>query len=140
MLKQLIGKKISGINRVCDLVCLQFGSENEKDISLHIQSFFRFVKNGKVLICSDDMCRCDPACDQELFEWDVPGNSVYDASIKANRDILFNSKVLSANTNLVGDLIIVFEHDIELQILIDTVESEEKYRIFNDCDEFVKES
>lgn len=134
---EFIGKKISNISRVCDLVCIEFKSSDQETVSLHIQSFFRFIKNNKVFICSDDMCRCDSQYENEEFEWDVPGKSVYDKSIIKHYDMICDSAVLQINQNSLGDLTIAFENDIALQIFVDTTETEEKYRIINQYDHIV---
>ncbi len=132
LFNELIEKKICKINRVCDLVCIEFGTKDKGDLFLHIQCFFRILKNNRVFVCSDDMCRCDGQYDYETFEWDVPGKSVYDTSINEYKDVLFNPRVINVNKNAIGDLTVVFEDGMCLQIFVDTTKSEEKYRIFND--------
>ena len=128
-----------GMNRVCDLICIQFISPNKDEISLHIQSFFRILKKDKVLVCSDDMYRCSQDCDSELFEWDIPGKAIYDISLK-NNIIDTNATVIKSEINPVGDLQIVFSDGMVLQSLINTVEKEEKYRVFDDYESFIVES
>ena len=136
MIQSLIGKSITRINRVCDLVCIQFGIEPD-DISIHIQCFFRFLKDKKIVLCSEDMYRCDSRFSYEAFEWDVPGQSIYDDSLSKNLEALQNGKVVKIHQTDCGDFTIFFDGDIQLQVIIDTVEKEEKYRIFSRCGEIV---
>ena len=133
----IIGSKISKISRVCDLVSIQFSTCNKMIVTLNIQCFFRVLKNNKVLICSEDMYRCASAFEQESFEWDIPGKSVYDQTVKKHIKELTNLVVVDCKQNDSGDISIMFEDDNVLQIFVDTTMSEEKYRIFNDNDCFV---
>lgn len=126
----LIGGRISGISRICDLVCFDFECE-ENEISLHIQSFFRIMQNETVIISSNDIYRCGMNCENGSFEWDIPGNSVIDDSLEKYRQKLFSSKIIQSQIENTGDLVIVFENNIILQIFIDTTVLEEKYRIFD---------
>jgi len=133
LLSKIINKKISNISRACDLVSIQFDGDGHSDIILNIQCFFRFLKNNKIIISSEDMFKCDD--DQEDFEWDIPGKSIYDKSVNHNKEILFDLKVIDVQKNNVGDLEIKFTDNVLLQIFINTVEAEEKYRIFdNECE------
>ena len=136
----IIGSKILKISRVCDLASIQFLNCHEMVVTLNIQCFFRVLKNNKVLICSEDMYRCDSAYECETFEWDIPGKSVYDQAVNKHIKELTNIVVVDCKQNTSGDISIMFENDIVLQIIIDTTMSEEKYRIFNDNDCFVVNS
>jgi hypothetical protein len=135
LLDSLINKKISDIGRICDLISVCFNGKSEENrVYLHIQSFFRIIKNNKVIVCSDDMYRCHPDFENEEFEWDAPGKSVYDVSLSNHYDILRDSAIISVIQSPCKDLTIIFENDIEIQIIINSTDSEEKYRIFNDED------
>ena len=136
-LSKIVNKKIISFNRVCDLLSITISDLNEEEIFIHIQSFFRFLKDGKVLISSEDMYRCGKKSNLENFQWDKPGESLFDDTMKLNNDILFNSKIVSFNIENSGDLTVHFENDLILQIFVDTSESEEKYRIFDSQEEFV---
>ena len=131
---ELLGSKISQISRVCDLVCMQLTTPKGNKLCLHIQSFFRIIKDRDVIISSEDMYRCASSSNYESFEWDVPGNSIYDQALEKIREDLYNAAIVEYNRNDIGDMSITFENNLILQILVDTTESEEKYRIFNDTD------
>ena len=125
------------VSRICNLLSLEIGEENQENFYFHIQSFFRFVKKGRLLISSEDMYRCGKKCMPENFRWDELGNSVFDDSMADNIDIVTGSRIKKIIKAVTGDLTIIFENSLSLQILIDTIESEEKYRIFNSNEEFV---
>ena len=119
------------------MLSLEIGEKNHANFFLHIQSFFRFLKKDRLLISSEDMYRCGKKCIPERFRWDEPGNSLFDEALDTNIDIITGSKIKKIVKEANGDLTIVFENSLSLQILIDTIESEEKYRIFNSEEEFV---
>ena len=135
--KSILGGKISNISRVCDLVCIQIETCNEV-VCIHIQSFFRFLKNGNVVISSNDIYNCSDKFNDEDFEWDVPGKSVFDESLNLYKKDLFNISILKIKRNRAGDLKIIFQHGYVLEILIDTIKNEEKYRIFNQHIEYIR--
>lgn len=135
LFSQIVNSKIASISRACDLVCIEFNSN--KNISLHIQCFFRFLMGNHVLICSDDMFRCDEKYDATAFEWDVPGTSAYDVLLKKYRHLIVGPEVRSITQNDIGDLSILFQNGLELQVIINTTEPEEKYRMFDDTLELI---
>ena len=127
----LIGAKISEIHRICNLISFHF-KLGEKFTYLHVQSFFRILQNHKVIISSEDYYRCGKNGDEENFEWDRPGSSIFDDCVKEHLEKLRNAAVTELKESENGDLTINFENAICMQILIDTTETEEMYRIFDD--------
>lgn len=132
LLKRLIGGNIADISRICNLLSVQVNACNGKKINLHIQTFFRVLEKGKVIISSEDMYKCGKKCDPEKFNWDIPGESVFDDSLRQHRDKIFHAKILQMRTEYAGDVFLTLENEIYVQFLIDTAESEEKYRVFDD--------
>ena len=130
----IIGKNIVDINRVCNMLCIEFQSPKGVCVSLHVQSFFRVSQRNKILISSEDMFRCNDEREINDFQWDVPGKSVFDKSIVDYHDLLFNSLVTKVEQNEIGDCFIFFNNDLVFQIFIDTTETEEKYRLFDTFD------
>ena len=137
---EIKGNKIINISRACDLVCIDFGTPKGEVISLHIQCFFRLIKDGKILVSSDDIYRCPTSIDSESFAWDIPGQSIFDLNLSLYWDIITNSPVCSVHFKKIGDLEIKFEQNMMLQIIVDTSITEEKYRIFNSTKEMIIES
>ena len=132
ILKNFIGGRIINISRICNLLSIRMILSDNHTISLHVQSFFRIMKRNKVVVSSEDMYRCSEKISSETFEWDVPGNSIFDETLQKYHEELVNSNILQVRKSKNGDLLLVLENGIVLQILIDTAVSEEKYRIFDE--------
>ena len=79
LLTQIIGGKINNISRVCDLICIEIS--NNKNTFIHIQSFFRILKNNKVIIYTEDIYRCKKYINSDNFNWDIPGDSIFDEAV-----------------------------------------------------------
>ena len=135
--EKIIGGRITDITRVCDLVSLRVFLPSKKVVYIHIQTFFRVLWKDGLIISSEDMYRCAEWGDKEHFKWDVPGNSIFDDSIKKHLDIIKKSHIIGVTKQTAGDLIIFLEDDLSLQLLVNTVESEEKYRIFDNTGSLV---
>ena len=138
LVNRIRGGKIIDISRSCDLVCIKIETI-DNPVYLHIQSFFRVLQNGKIVISVDDIYK-SRNLETEEFEWDVPGNSVFDESLNMHRKEIQNSKILKTRKKLNGDFAIFFEHGYVLEIFVDTVLQEEKYRFFDDCFEYIKKA
>ena len=82
--------------------------------------FFRIIKNNKVIISSEDMYHCSDKYDCEVFNLDVPGESVFDESLSKHYDDLSSCAIIQADINEVGDLEISFENNFLLQVYIST--------------------
>ena len=136
MVKKLVGGKITGISRICNLISIEISKSNEK-IFLHIQSFFRILKSDKIILSSEDIYKKGLVCNVDFFEWDVVGQSLFDEELNKNREMLFAGKILRIKMESNGDLSIFFEYGLTLQIFIDTINDEEKYRIFDQNNAFV---
>lgn len=140
ILKKMVGGNIANISRACNLICIQIQTTQQDNIFLHIQSFLRILKGKKVILSSDDMYRCGTNGDIETFKWDIPGTSIFDDSLNNHYSSLSNAKIIKVCKHDTNDIDIIFEHDYLLQVLVDTCESEEKYRIFNDIECIVIDS
>lgn len=138
LIKKIIGSKIASINRICDMVSVEFNSKENSTSYLHIQCFFRIKKGEKIVLSSEDMYRKGLKCKPEEFEWDIPGNSLFDESIAAFHNELISKTILDITISKTKDVIISLENQIVLEILIDTVSDEEKYRFFDENEEFVR--
>ena len=140
VLEKLTGGYIINIYRICDLCGFTVSLPDNEEIDIHIQTFFRIVKNGNVIVASPDMFRPSDDCDEDSFEWDIPGNSLYDASIATNLEIIKRSKIVDVKA-FKKDFFIYLENGISLEFYSDTVElGEEKLRVFSSEEEFVIES
>ena len=138
LVNRIRGGKISDISRICDLVSMKIETL-DTPVYLHIQSFFRVLHNGKIVISLDDIYKSGDLETKE-FEWDVPGKSVFDESLNMHKKELQNSRILKIRKKQSGDFTIFFENGYVLEIFVDTVMKEEKYRFFDDRLEYIKES
>ena len=77
------------------------------------------------------MYRCDKNHDADAFSWDKGGESVYDNAMEIHKNILYESSVIDVSINDIGDFTVVFGNDLMLQVFINTIEKEEKYRIID---------
>lgn len=140
LIKSLIQSKIVDISRVCDLICVQFETRDKKEISLHVQSFFRIIRGQQIILTSEDMYRCGKKCDSEVFEWDIPGNSIFDECLCSNKRWIYKERLIKIKRKKCGDLLLTFENNMFMQIFVDTTCVEEKYRIFDDSQDSVIET
>lgn len=140
LVKALMQSKIIDISRVCNLICIQFLTIEEKIISLHIQSLFRVIKNARILLSSEDIYRCGKKCKPELFEWDTPGDSIFDECLIDIKEQFHQGKLVKTKFTKIGDVYLLFDTGIILQIVVDTTCFEEKYRIFDEKRLFIWET
>ena len=137
LLYKIINGQIINISRVCNLISIQIRSETKALITLHIQSFFRIIKNSSILISSEDMYSPSSKYSEEEFEWDIPGKSIFDESINKHKEDVINAKIKHATINTVGDIDIFLDNGFIIQVIVDTMITSEKYRIFDESEEFV---
>ena len=138
LFNRIIGGRITSINRICNLISIQISKAEMQSTFLHIQCFFRILKEDKIIICSEDMYR--PKKQNSDFAWDIPGDSLFDYAMEKCEAELLSSDITGIHKNQTGDLEIIFRNGYLLQAFVDTVESEEKYRIFNEKSEVIIES
>ena len=140
LINALIQSQIVNISRICDLICVQFETTNRERVFLHIQSFFRIIKGKKIILCSEDMYKCGKKADQKLFEWDIPGDSIFDENLIDKMGLICQCKLLGVRFAKNGDMVLSFDNDMTIQVMMDTTCIEEKYRIFDEKVEIIKKS
>lgn len=126
----LKGAVVSSISRVCNLVCFTLKKPEGALIHVHMQGFVRLYEKHRLLACSEDMYRAwDKNC--QNFEWDVPGQAVFDHCINACTNLLYGTPLLSIEQTPEGDVMFLFASNLRVQCLNDTTEREEKVRIID---------
>ena len=132
------GGRLVSISRICDLIKLDFLTEENEVICLHIQaSLMLGKKDEKLLISSNDIYL--PSKNQKKsffkrFKWDTPGNSMFDDQLHDFREKIINKNVDSVQSSG-KDLILYFDDNYKIEILACTLERErELYRIFKKGD------
>lgn len=103
---------------------------------LHIESFFRITFDDDILLTRDDMfmpstlIQCNDF-DEENFQWDEKGNNKLDEKLS---QIFARTKeslcVKEVQVSKVGDLHICLSDDYNIDVFIDTSETEECWRFF----------
>lgn len=129
--ENLIKGELVDIGRCSNLVWLLFRcSRSEETWSLHLQCPCRFKKGDEILLSSGDMFVPASSIEEELLDWDVVGNNLFDEKaviiISTN-----NFTVLRYSINKIGDLNIVFENGLEFQTFTETSVEEEQWRLFS---------
>lgn len=131
------GSRLVSISRVCDLIKLDFSTDDGL-VCLHIQSaLMRGLKEEQLLISSKDLLLPSKKYKKTLFKkfkWDIPGNSFFDDQLYEFKDKIFNKKILSVEMSG-KDLILNFDENYKIEILSCTLEKErELFRIFKKGD------
>lgn len=131
-LVKIIGANEIRIGRAVDLIWVAMKGTDGKDYALHMQAFFRFCSDDKILAANTDKyLPISPTEDIDDFDWDVQGNNLFDKfSSEFNKTYSDDIAIESAEINEFGDLKICFSHSITLTAFVDTTSSEECWRIF----------
>ena len=133
-ISELLGGKINHIGRTCDLIMIGFDFP-DKELGLHVQkALFRVSAPEKLLICSGDMWTPGDNYQKKLFkkfQWDKPGDSLFDEQVKQHKAMLLGAIVDSA-TQSAKDLIIKLNNELSIEIFADTLVPEhEVYRLLH---------
>ena len=104
---------------------------NGEHMALHIQALLRVFISNKLIICSDDMYRKGRNA-KKRFKWTNPGTSLFDDEINESFKYIKDEMVVSVSLNANNDIIINLNNQITIEVMVDTLESEEKYRFFTD--------
>gem|GEM_PF-6916962 len=132
-ISELLGGKINHIGRTCDLIMIGFDFP-DKELGLHVQkALFRVSAPEKLLICSGDMWTPGDNYQKKLFkkfQWDNPGDSLFDEQVEKYEEMLLGATVDSASQSA-KDLIIKLNNGLSIEVLADTLVPEhEVYRLF----------
>ena len=105
----------------------------DKELGLHIQkALFRISDPERLLICSGDMWTPGDNYQKKLFrkfQWDKPGNSLFDEQVKKYKEMLLGATVDSVSQSA-KDLIIKLNNGLSIEIFTDTlVPDHEVYRL-----------
>ena len=136
VLKELIGAKFTETNRICDLIGLTFETKEGKKIIFHVQCLIRILKEGKVLVSSEEMYFSAEKEKNSVFDW-TKDFSIYDACMKKERERLTKLKIVKIENMKQGDIFFYFEKGYCLQIIVNRTHNEEKYRVMKDNEHYV---
>jgi hypothetical protein len=134
--KILIGFRLNFIKRQLDVIMLDFEDGHGEKVFVHIQCFFRAIRKGEILFSSSDMYQSISQDSEFNFDWTEPGTTVFDESLIRHQRSFENTVV--TKTDWIGkDFEIHLSSDIILQVMIDSVQNEEMYRLFNEKQEIL---
>lgn len=125
--------KCIDIGRTCNLVWLHFKALN-LDFCLDIQSAFRFSKDNEILITNSDIYEPKKTYhenldfDYEKFNWDIQGENRFDEWMDSRKSELINSTVTDVSVSVHGDLYILFDNEVSLEIFNNSLD--ECWRFF----------
>lgn len=137
-IKNLIGKKfkeiffaaVSGILSNVDMLVFNFNTENL--LSLHVFSFVRIVKNNRILLTSSDMYFNNEyeQLKYEECQSDSIENTLLQKNIDSINQILANRTVIKAYITKLGDIRILFDNNVKIEVIVDAVyKNYECYRL-----------
>ena len=141
--KALVGLSGLAIGRAAAMAWMVFGSGESKHI-LHIQCSFRIRDGEEILVSNLEMfypsekALEQPEYDPDSFDWDVQGDNRYDEWV-GNIDpaYLEKTRVLDAEVNTWGDLAIILDQGIVIEVFINEA-YDECWRLFKkSSDHFV---
>ena len=147
-MKRVIDCKFNSIFRCMDMLCLNIGKDiKNKDgkifpeFSFHIQTQWRFVRNGEILLASRDIyIPYNQELDESGWEYDIIGrpddeSSIFDV-VKKKFDKLFSDSVVKEiDVSPLGDLKINFSNGIYFETFTPSMRKDEFWRFFTAYDE-----
>lgn len=133
----LKGSVLKNATRAGRTVSLTF-EKNELDYFFHIECLVRFIKNSTVYTTSEDILYPDYTPDTwENFNWvgfeevcsETIGINLYDLRVSE----LFNGQcfsVIDVVIDSIGSITVLFNNNLILQIIINSINSERKWYFF----------
>lgn len=134
-MKKLIGVQGISFGRVAAMAWINFGAD-DSEYALHLQCSFRIRDKDEILVTNTDMFEPSesalkkPMFDYDTFEWDEQGENRYDEWVKKlNPAYLRSLKVTDAKVNVCGDVTILLEQEIVIDVFVNAT-VEECWRLF----------
>lgn len=134
-MKEIIGLQGLSFGRAAAMAWINFGV-GDLEYALHLQCSFRVRDREEILVTNTDMFEPSdsalnkPEYDPDLFDWDVQGENRYDEWV-GNLDPAFirTLKVADVKVSAFGDVTILFEQDIVIDVFVDAT-VDECWRLF----------
>ena len=123
------GSRLISISRVCDLIKLDFSTE-DGTVCLHVQSaLMRGLQKEQLLISSNDIFFPSKNYKKKLFKkfkWDLPGNTLFDDQLHDFKNRILDKAIFSVQ--MFGkDLILTLGESYKIEILAYTLERKREY-------------
>ena len=151
-MNRLLNKPFHSMHRVLDMLCLNFGNDYRKIVSigkhvlsdtvypthsLHLQTQWRFVHDDKILLGSRDIYKPYSNTINES-EWDYsitdrPDNesSLFDILSKQLSQNLFGHYVTQCEQSPLGDIRITFSNGYVFEVFIPASYQDEEWRLID---------
>lgn len=157
-LSKLIGKRFNSIFRVTDMLCLNIGENidfrlaydrrlNDKkilqsrivkrpELSFHVQTQWRFVKDEKILLASHDIYEPFSPDVPSDWDWDIfdrqkEESSVFDAERNNVNSRLESCKVKECGCSPIGDLKMIFSDGTLFETFTPASKKDEEWRLID---------
>ncbi|UPA30836.1 hypothetical protein L0P85_01470 [Terrisporobacter glycolicus] len=141
MFKEYLEKNImEGMGRCSDMIWISFGKEllimnyknqevKKSEYEFHIQCPFRISKNNKVILGNYDIYTL--LDDSISDDWDVIGSNRYDKILNEILLPMLPLKVNKVNYSKIGDIEILLEDNIVINIFVNSSDLDEEWRFIN---------
>lgn len=121
LIQNIVGLKLNEIRYVCEMLIFDF-----QQYALHTQCLTRIIKDDNILLTTLDYQSWDGEHEENNDEY---------YNLAKYKSEIEGRKVLSTEVTPLGDIIIILENDITIQILIQNSyahydEENEQYRFF----------
>ena len=143
-LKLLLNQPLLAIGRASNMLWVGFGKEIEctnfrgqkvkkSSIALHVQSSWRIIdtKRKEIIVAQSDFYFPNRLLKEMVeFNWDVQGNNLFDE--KSSNWFKRTSGIYISNykINTWGDLLLIFSNSDALEVLINSSDDAECWRLF----------
>lgn len=140
MIECLEKSSMEGIGRCSDMIWISFGKKiftvnhrNEEvqksEYEFHIQCPFRIIRDNNILLSNYDIYEVQQKASNE--EWDVYGNNKYDKTVNEMLLPILPLKVIKVNSSKIGDIEILLEKNIVINIFVNSSDFVEEWRFIN---------
>ena len=106
-----------------DIFVINFGKRLE--FSLHVATYLRFILDNQLLLTSSDIFFSQTY--QKLDYEDTNISTLLDKNLSKVKQMLIGSYVSSVTITSTSDLIIVFNNNVELEIITDALSEDYEY-------------
>lgn len=134
----IVGMKILGIGRDCNMLCLSIGESIATNrqgfplsqFAIHCQCPWRIVTShsSHILLCYSDIFA--PVTDAVADKWDELGNNLFDKKVAQVDEKMQDSSVESVKLSKYNDLYLSFSNGFVFETFTCSSGPEEQWRLF----------
>lgn len=117
------------------MICIEFESADKKHFALHIQCFMRIIQGKHLLLTTHDLYNpVDDVQTDKEFDWTEIGVNQYDKILKETETHLLQQSVKEVFANDTNDFKLRLMNGYEIEVLADTAQDYELYRLIDKDD------